>query len=83
MPFDSYSCVGFIIIVTLNTMMVASSVYYYIAFAGIYTGIGAIIEACIDDISLNKSNLNVKIDGNLSIRNELKQLIELHCDLYR
>lgn len=102
LPFDTRTSIGFTILVILNAVIAASCIYYYVAFAAIYAGICTIIETCVNDISIRKSNLNVKIGGNSSFGNELnkthinvkigqkvtingemKQLIELHRNLYR
>lgn len=53
------------------------------AFTTIYVCFCTNIESFADDISLNIARANQNIQENRHIKNELKQIIELHLHSYR
>lgn len=53
------------------------------AFSTIYIIVSTNIKAFADDILMNITRLNVIIDRKMSIREELKQFIELQLHCYR
>lgn len=53
------------------------------AFTPIYVEACTTIEACYEDISMNIVRLNKNIRQQTTIKNELKEFIELHLNCYR
>lgn len=82
-PFDTRTIAGFLLVATINLIIITMLTDIYIIFAAIYFGVCNYIQACINDISMTINHLNEDINRNRTIRSGLKQLIELHGHCYK
>lgn len=67
----------------LNIFFMVSHVLTIFAFASIYVSSWVNIKSCINDMSLTIAWSNVKLEQNISVKNDMIQLVHLHIDCYR
>lgn len=82
-PYFARDPVGFSISVFLSMLITVAYVLNFKAFTTIYVCFCTNIASFADDISLNIVRANKNIDQKMSLKKELKQIVELHLHCYR
>lgn len=93
MPFDCLthfrstyfvkSSIGFTVAAVIDVLPALPYIETFKAFTTIYVMISINIASIADDISMTAANSNDKIGLKMSIKDDLKQIEQLHSNIYK
>lgn len=81
--FFAKSSFGFTIAAVIDVLPALPYIETFKAFTTIYVVIILNIASIADDISMTADSLNLAIDRKMSVKDDLKQIVELHSKIYK